>query len=1611
MAKTLREQLAELGGSKKPNVFFKGLNTDVDPSLIGNDQYADALNVNLDSKDADFASLQNLKGNLLADTLDLSVFFLSPATNFSGKSWLYENSSSAWTGVGNPTSTAGNYLRLIKFKFKKADGSYFVFSDGNDYVEIDTTRASLDLTSVEFSSQDRPKSGDTPIYTNDEATLFSAQLLKKDSTFTAAFNVTIVQKVPTTTTTTLNLYFTPKDNSIAPFNGSAVDVITTWGSNPEGSYSGVTCTPNTNSANTFSSISFTRALQPLGFSSFTGFISAICYVSSTEQAIVKLITDSSGAITEIVPVIHGNIGIASNTTKLFIVKIEENESFKRLYWTDGANPVRTFNLESSLYDISLYNETDDFNLFPRNTLPSLTVESVNVGGSINCGSWSYCYRLTTSSGGKSSTSPITNPIPLAKTNYGGLINTVVGGNIADTSNKNVVLSLSGIDTNFDEIELIGIHYLDNQGSAVFYSIKTESITESGSMTIVHTGSEPATVVTAEEILSRDNIWDIAQTLCIKDNRLFAGNLKNQSENLFSSPDVFKVKSYDHEFYMGKTNDSNASESWNDSTIGSGDYVTYSGYVNPSLYNPDLYRHPIVHAQDVPDDTDKGAYRFTFGGANNFQSVLGAESNGFFNGYAYRYNDIEGSDSVRVSYRLKPFDLDKITLSRYAEQAGVDNNKASVPYYGSFPGSERGNEYNNYKSPLFAEEYVGYMRDEVYRFGIQFYDRTGNPTFTYTIGDLRMPSIEDDYRHFNGSATGVVHGGGASGYPDKYILKDEAGNGYILHLRVEVILSPSTREKVSGFDIVRAERNDSDRRVVAAGLLNNTLQYADHVDNLTMQNKLGLDKISVFAPNTGFGMQDWQRREAEENPVYTIDSPEVMFGRLNYIASGTDELKIANHLQCDRTLLPSNYHQLYDGHATNNQRIYWSNDNAATQINGNYVVYGMPPKVSYITAPNLPFLSDNSMIAKYYCNDATDHKLSEGLVKQDYTASTQLNRKPITFAKTIEAGEIVDSSLMSTNVSFQNSAVVYDKTVQNDSSFKFLTVNLEQQGNDYYVKNNNGFIQNGNRTLLVSLGATDYFDFANDGNIFSSSSDSFSTHLIKKGGYLPSKAYVKIIRQLDNNSGQYGGNTDSAFLNTRWISTGSYQEVTKNKNLYDFHVFGGDTYVNMFSLSKYHEETVAADTDKLTVQAVVFPVESSINLDLRSGTFTGANTPKLEFEDEYNYDSSYSATNSTKSFPAKNFNIPNVTDLSNVIAASNIKLAGATNDAFSNFDSNETFEVDRNYGPIKNLSKLKDTVYCLQDKATSVLSINTRALIQSQDGSAIAIQSAVGTGNVVERNDYLSTEHGSQHIHNAISTDKGIYWVDALNASICAITISNAKTVINLSEILNCTKPLSPIKNLNINNSSLITSGSTAGGIDIMYDNFLNEINFSVSYYDGSAVQNLNLSYNEKLEIFTSKRSYVSFVNISHEGYNYSLGMQSTFSDADRKKIYINGKGSSVNNFYGANGSNPYVQIINNEEPNSLKTYDKISVYTKENPASGIFTKFAYSTDIDVEEVLDLSTTDIDRVVINKQIVPTFVTKRLKGNHLSIKLEQVVSGEAFLDFNLRSVTTHYRKTII
>jgi len=47
---------------------------------------------------------------------------------------------------------------------------------------------------------------------------------------------------------------------------------------------------------------------------------------------------------------------------------------------------------------------------------------------------------------------------------------------------------------------------------------------------------------------------------------------------------------------------------------------------------------------------------------------------------------------------------------------------------------------NYADPYIASHFKGYQRDEIYRFGIIFYNNKGLPSPVYWIGDIKMPHV-------------------------------------------------------------------------------------------------------------------------------------------------------------------------------------------------------------------------------------------------------------------------------------------------------------------------------------------------------------------------------------------------------------------------------------------------------------------------------------------------------------------------------------------------------------------------------------------------------------------------------------------------------------------------------------------------------------------------------------------------------------------------------------------------------------------------------------------------------------------------------------------------------
>ena len=1537
MAKTVRQQLADLVSGKKPNVFYKGLNSDADEHLIGNDSYKSALNVRINNKQGNLGTLQNISQHAKSAESSFIGALVKP---------LSVSKDDRFFGPGN---AQGYNLQSISISFT---------GGGIPSVSISFLEDDLFGSSLVHS----PNSGD---YSNNQVIQHIFEKLLSKTEFTNVCNVSLFFSG-----ITKGLLFIPKNQE---------NIITDVTMNS--SFSNV-------SSNCVIQKTFFTNNNPLNFDllsldSFEDAMYGIGFYNENLQAIIKFDVKPNGQLLNKDIVISANFGIPSVTSNLITAKSEENENFNRIYWTDGVNPIKVINVSASPEEYQTFNEVSDFNLFSKSPLLPMSVLSVNDGGSVNCGAWSYMYRLKTSDGKASSYSPITNPIPLYKTSKLSQYHLILGGLLSDNSAKTVTLEIKNVSDVYDTVELIGIQYLDDSGSAAFFRLKEEAI-DGTTVSITHTGNENTTVVTAAEILTKQNTWDVAQTIAVKDNRLFAANLKNPTSDIISDINTFRVKSFKHN--IGGT-------TFNDIPTSTGSYTTYQNtFINPNLYDDGLYKQV---------STDPSLFRFAEGETGTTNLAFGASTEGF--------HDPDVENGIYITFKVKKFNLNDITY--WHEFEGNDANAVDgyciPPFYKVFTSGED-NSFNNYKNSVFANKHVGYMRDEIYRFGIQFYDKKGNQTFTYPVGDIRFPEIESDLRHIADDFTLLQTSEDGQNLPNKYILMDEKGNGYILHPEFRVKLSESIRDNISGFNIVRAERNDNDKRIVCAGMMHQTLRYSSNSVNKGLADKIGLDKVNLFTQKNDTPAGGFDFSVSDNNPIYTIDTPEVLFNKLNYTLTGLQHLKVCSTYLCksfNTVDKPTNVSGVIQVAADSSEDVSWFRNSSDSNE-----FFAAPFLPEFTIQPNVIDLKQNSVFSLYYFHDSTTSPFFN-------FSKISSQKRRIMYGQNVGTDEVVDSSLLTCSNDFRNATESYS------SSNEYNSISLSSSG---FVEKSDSKRLNGNKTLMINIKDGEHIEF--------STSDFFSgLPTIKNENYYAAKPYVKIIKFFNNDSGQYGGNSDRAFINQRWISTGCGlygSDITEGTMKLD--VFGGDTYINMLSINKFHYPQYNDGSNKRNGQGVVFPVESTVNVDMRRGSFFGTNESNLQIQDEFQLTPAYNAQNAIKSFPAKDPKIKSIQNLKNVIAASNIKINGTRSDSFSAFDANENFELNGNYGSINNLQIFRDSMYAFQHKAVSVVSINTRALIQSETGSNIAIQSAVGTGAVIERNDYISTKFGSQHRMNCYVTDLGLYWIDVNNSTICSVSIKNPNYVFDLLEKTNNTSLYHDITHDIVNDNPLQQNYNETepGGINISFNPYYNELIFSISYIknDVNSINHISLAYDEDGEFFTSERNYSTLVNCVHNNlmfstgfvhHAYDVGALHSARDIFYEDIDTNAAGGGKYNlFYSQQAPGPFVEIVCNEEVTSLKYFDKLSLQTQENVHNGIFNKFVYKTNIDEELTVSNSTgLGLQRggkyilpIVKQQQSLEILPTKRLKGNYIKIKIIQNFNTVT-QKFNLFSATVYYRKQII
>ena len=393
--------------------------------------------------------------------------------------------------------------------------------------------------------------------------------------------------------------------------------------------------------------------------------------------------------------------------------------------------------------------------------------------------------------------------------------------------------------------------------------------------------------------------------------------------------------------------------------------------------------------------------------------------------------------------------------------------------------------------------------------------------------------------------------------------------------------------------------------------------------------------------------------------------------------------------------------------------------------------------------------------------------TEALQKKDFTYDTvstmQMGLRSILIELNTNSSEVRRYGPLNTDTWFPHTAVnipVSDDKLQHSGWFAPYNMSVIYEQGSWTGKDDNGEVLNIKMQWMVILGK--YLNSGLNQSHSSNWTSAGANATDKYKGYHPEQFLCSIVRKVT----PYGGWTKGAIEKTRYIPCGNFHKVpdvnvnTIGKQGHVSQVFGGDTFVNLYS----HQKTSAPYMKKSMVRYKVFPVESYVNTDMRSGlnlnngdTVIGKEINQAPFSNDWLYNSVYSQENKVKSALMIDEDVScDALDLPYEIAYSNTKILGQKSDAFRIFPINQFHDMEGMYGEINRIINFKNEIYVLQDTAFSKLLVNPLSMLSDDSGTSLF----TGTGETVENHIYISTKYGTRHRFSVSLSEKSLYFVDS-----------------------------------------------------------------------------------------------------------------------------------------------------------------------------------------------------------------------------------------------------------
>jgi hypothetical protein len=566
----------------------------------------------------------------------------------------------------------------------------------------------------------------------------------------------------------------------------------------------------------------------------------------------------------------------------------ENINTKNIYWTDDNNNLRRFNtadpngfaLDPTLLDIR---PAIDFDI--------PTLQSINdSGGQTKVGVYQAAYRLKNSGGATTGFSKPSNLVSLTTSlSTNPFWNFFSTDKQTATISKTITWSIDNIDTDFDRIEIVVIYKEGKDDIPLIDLVIDEPVPQNGSFIFTYTGFEAAIPIDLNTFLNSSSSFTHCKSIASKDNLLIAAKTRNVTFDVNFDARAYRWRGINTtgaptatSLAAGITSIIPFSSTQTQVVNGQGSFTTVdknslSSYPNQWGVNEE---HNAINPDQYTQTND--SYRFQSDGITH-----GGEGPNIKYRFITKWltgDDVAGFSATTTT---NPYGFN----SRFTNPLGSNYTLNSNTY-------PNNNAYDSFKSPYATSLLKGYPHDEIVPFGIQFFDRQGRPGFVKWIADIRMPLIFEALDSNAGTSTAY---------------KTTDRNGFNGAQRVGILMPEFTvniptnlQSSISGWQIVRCERTENDKTILAAGVLQQV--YYDSFANVYYTTLDGLLDTYVTAGTSVNGAAT----ETAHGLVATFVSPEFQFLKFPGYQAG-DKIKVVCNLTQNYTtsVTTHNFSKFYE----------------------------------------------------------------------------------------------------------------------------------------------------------------------------------------------------------------------------------------------------------------------------------------------------------------------------------------------------------------------------------------------------------------------------------------------------------------------------------------------------------------------------------------------------------------------------------------------------------------------------------------------------------------------------------------------------------------------------